>query len=405
MADNEGYISLAEAADQSPYSQEYLSLRARQGKLRAVKQGRNWVTRPEWVAAYLNQTEETKEELKKATRVAAPYFEEDAQPARAADPSFSHHPASSSTVRPFQRNQTNRNTDKAPIEYSIPIKRSSSWDEESKPSLVQAAAASPALNPIANAYYVDSQPAVVSAVASGDPKPFTSLEAAEDYLAASVAPDAEVTEARIAPTVTQHVEEVEHKTEIFEDTHRDKDAVDQWQQFALPEHEDLAANWLSDIGPAVTDLDDEQDVQLTQFVHGFLRPAMAAFAAVILVIGYFFLGQPTTEQAVLAQNFDLKTRLVAGVYTVTGQIDKVSDLAQQSMLAADTQPDNAGQVAGLSTDREDVMEGVDAGVEDSGIMRSIAAGLVVLVVDEENKTAGDYGPAVKWVNDFYDLPY
>jgi len=42
----QGFISLAEAARNTPYSQEYLSLLARRGRLEAVKIGRNWhVTR------------------------------------------------------------------------------------------------------------------------------------------------------------------------------------------------------------------------------------------------------------------------------------------------------------------------------------------------------------------------
>ncbi len=49
------YISLTEAARGTPYSQEYLSLRARQGELKAVKIGRNWVTLPEWVEEYITQ--------------------------------------------------------------------------------------------------------------------------------------------------------------------------------------------------------------------------------------------------------------------------------------------------------------------------------------------------------------
>jgi len=49
------YISLTEAAEGSPYSQEYLSLRARQGKLKAVKLGKNWATRREWMDEYILQ--------------------------------------------------------------------------------------------------------------------------------------------------------------------------------------------------------------------------------------------------------------------------------------------------------------------------------------------------------------
>ena len=51
------YISLAEASEQTLYSQEYLSLRARQGKLRAIKMGRDWVTTKEWADEYAVQAQ------------------------------------------------------------------------------------------------------------------------------------------------------------------------------------------------------------------------------------------------------------------------------------------------------------------------------------------------------------
>ncbi len=47
------YISLTQASSQCDYSQEYLSLRARQGKLKSVKIGRNWVTTEEWLKEYI----------------------------------------------------------------------------------------------------------------------------------------------------------------------------------------------------------------------------------------------------------------------------------------------------------------------------------------------------------------
>lgn len=50
------YISLTQAAQGTPYSQEYLSLRARQGKLKAVKQGRAWVTTRGWVREYIESS-------------------------------------------------------------------------------------------------------------------------------------------------------------------------------------------------------------------------------------------------------------------------------------------------------------------------------------------------------------
>jgi len=52
------YISLQEATKYCEYSQKYLSLRAKQGKLKAVKIGRNWVTKKEWVKEYIERMEE-----------------------------------------------------------------------------------------------------------------------------------------------------------------------------------------------------------------------------------------------------------------------------------------------------------------------------------------------------------
>lgn len=50
---NTAYISLQQAAGLCPYSQDYLSLRARQGKLKAIKLGRNWLTKRDWLDEYI----------------------------------------------------------------------------------------------------------------------------------------------------------------------------------------------------------------------------------------------------------------------------------------------------------------------------------------------------------------
>lgn len=52
------YISLQEASKSCNYSQEYLSLRSRQGKLKSIKFGKNWVTTKEWLAEYVKKSEE-----------------------------------------------------------------------------------------------------------------------------------------------------------------------------------------------------------------------------------------------------------------------------------------------------------------------------------------------------------
>ena len=50
----ESYLSMKQAAKITPYEQDYLSLLARRGELRAKKIGRNWFTRVEWLNAYLS---------------------------------------------------------------------------------------------------------------------------------------------------------------------------------------------------------------------------------------------------------------------------------------------------------------------------------------------------------------
>lgn len=48
-------ISLTDAATGTPYSAEYLSLRARTGHLKAIKIARNWLTTREAVSSYLTE--------------------------------------------------------------------------------------------------------------------------------------------------------------------------------------------------------------------------------------------------------------------------------------------------------------------------------------------------------------
>ena len=68
MSQESEYISLQEAAKYSDYSQEYLSLRARQGKLKSIKLGRNWVTKTEWLKEYLQQVDDYNFNLSKVKK-------------------------------------------------------------------------------------------------------------------------------------------------------------------------------------------------------------------------------------------------------------------------------------------------------------------------------------------------
>lgn len=71
------FISLSEAASYCNYSQDYLNLLARKGYLKAVKIGRNWVTKREWLLEYIDRVEKKRglvveDELPKAESVERP---------------------------------------------------------------------------------------------------------------------------------------------------------------------------------------------------------------------------------------------------------------------------------------------------------------------------------------------
>jgi len=69
--DSIGFISLEKATKYCDYSQEYLSLRARQGKLKAVKIRRDWVTKRDWIEEYLQRVRKHKRKIdKKNDRIA-----------------------------------------------------------------------------------------------------------------------------------------------------------------------------------------------------------------------------------------------------------------------------------------------------------------------------------------------
>jgi len=50
-----GYILLSEASELCTYSQEYLSLLARRGLLRAEKIGRSWYAKNEWLRSPIRE--------------------------------------------------------------------------------------------------------------------------------------------------------------------------------------------------------------------------------------------------------------------------------------------------------------------------------------------------------------
>ena len=76
---DKNYISLFEASKLCSYSEPYLRLRARQGKLKSIKLGKRWMTTAAWLDDYgarvqewREMTEAKKNNLPAATLVAAP---------------------------------------------------------------------------------------------------------------------------------------------------------------------------------------------------------------------------------------------------------------------------------------------------------------------------------------------
>jgi len=60
---NEGYISLLEASKLCSYSEPYLRLRARQGKLKSIKFGKKWMTTELWIEDYIQRTKEWNDKI------------------------------------------------------------------------------------------------------------------------------------------------------------------------------------------------------------------------------------------------------------------------------------------------------------------------------------------------------
>ncbi|MCD6429133.1 helix-turn-helix domain-containing protein, partial [bacterium] len=62
---NKTFISLKEAAKICPYSYDYLRLRARQGRLKAIKIAGKWLTKKEWLDEYIQRAELWKQKRNK----------------------------------------------------------------------------------------------------------------------------------------------------------------------------------------------------------------------------------------------------------------------------------------------------------------------------------------------------
>jgi hypothetical protein len=155
LQDKANYITLAEAAEHSPYSQEYLSLRARQGKLRAVKRGRNWYTTPGWLDDYLQQVDVARSDLRTVEVVEEAVPIADREPVR--DPVLAVQPTRPSIIEeepfvfhPTAKSRFDDSTDRSPVVGSViadqesrPTGSKFSWDDDEPKQI--AASPEPAL--------------------------------------------------------------------------------------------------------------------------------------------------------------------------------------------------------------------------------------------------------------------
>lgn len=75
--DKNKYISLVDAAKISPYSEPYLRLRARQGKLKSIKIGRKWMTTAAWLDDYSRRVQDWNDKIKAKQLQAKPISKTD----------------------------------------------------------------------------------------------------------------------------------------------------------------------------------------------------------------------------------------------------------------------------------------------------------------------------------------
>lgn len=85
----QNYITLLEAAKLCSYSEPYLRLRSRQGKLKSIKLGKKWVTTAAWLDDYEKRVDEWKQAAaSKKESVAAVFFSAPAEISKVLEPAI-----------------------------------------------------------------------------------------------------------------------------------------------------------------------------------------------------------------------------------------------------------------------------------------------------------------------------
>lgn len=342
------YISLTEAANRCEYSQEYLSLRARQGKLKAVKQGRNWVTTHEWLIDYLRHVDDVKQDLKESTTIVSPAVA--AVATEIATPTLSVVPSVIPQVL-------------SDISVSTPVP-----DDVARPAMKQEAASvtSPVHSDFAQAEFV------------------AALTKKEDV--------------PIHTSVASHWFE---DAPVVQRSHRDlfEDSTD----LPVPEERFDSASWEKEFD-AIVEKNRTQTVKTKNpLTFNWLQPVAIGALALLLMVEIGLLVRPVLADpnASVALN-ETKSRVAVGASVFAGDPppltwEQGSDeprVATDEDLTADTDEstDVYGVVAGAQSDRT---------ADEFTTVQKMAAGVLMIVDSPKNGVDTAFG---QWLADQFNLP-
>lgn len=357
------YISLSEAANRSKYSQEYLSLRARQGKLKALKFGRNWVTTPGWLEDYLYATEESMNQLKQITEVAKPINTE---------PVFEHHPAAIGQILD-KRDPRSLQTEKIIDQPDPRSTFKSSWLDHNTVTTKNTQRIETAANEIVAANQSDisepgddfwSQPAFKSREVP------LANQSKNRLLKAGLSPMTMNNPSFGFNRVTN-----EQSTEV---------ETNSSPQFSIPIRKTVsnaAARKIIEVSkPTVI---EPVDRSIGQFFANMFEPAAFATIVGLIIFGFILFDQP----------LQIRKNIATGFGVATGQVktDSTSRLAFESgQLVSVTKPkEQSGRVAGTNAEKRRL-----------SVLQTIALGVVSVLPNDEYGS----GPVGTLLSETFDLP-
>lgn len=373
------YISLAEAAERCEYSQEYLSLRARQGKLKAVKQGRNWVTTYEWLLDYLKQVDQVKQELKEVT----------ASPSVATTSSLAQSVAKVDAIAPKRETIVEHHPVKGRVE---------AWLDE---PVVQNQPIKEAIKSVENvapvreetAYLNESEQLADALLATETAEPALPVKAAviKPSVAATIAEQPRTT-AQTPVTQPVAAKATHSEEDIFQQVlQRSQAHQDFWPETSTPKP--VASKVVQPTSDRpIKSLNAAVKKEKSPSGHGShsmkWQPILVGALVMALAIEVGVLVRPIGMAAQDGPLKDISTKMSVGLAVLTGNPPALTWKAgqDQPVVAKDT----AGTVAGAQTERESYTAA-----------QKIAAGFLMFV---DPGTDGTHSSLGNWLMDTFNLP-